>query len=115
MRRLNIPESLVVTKFFFRCLQINQNQLSVDFWSVPQPDLTERGNLSGLDGIPEISAPFIRSLGLWKKILQTIKSYMSNGNVETLFDEWCNDEDDGNKRAERGALINFVQDTDTLQ
>ena len=27
-------------------------------------------------------------------------------------DECCNDADDGNKAAERGALINFVQDTD---
>ena len=108
MRKLNKAESLVIVKFFYKSLNLVGPNLSTDFWEITQAEMTQRCNLMNMQQIPDLEAPFSRSLGMWRKILQYLKSYLSNANLESPLDLWARDEEGGDRIRERQALIAFA-------
>ena len=112
MRKLNKAESLVIVKFFYKSLNLVGPNLATDFWEITQAEMTQGCNLMNMQQIPDLEAPFSRSLVMWRKVLQYLKSYLSNANLESPLDLWARDEEGGDRIREREALIAFAEDND---
>ena len=87
MRKLNKAESLVIVKFFYKSLNLVGPHLATDFWEISQETLTQRCTLMNMHQIPDLEAPFSRSLVMWRKVLQYLKSYLMNANLESPLDK----------------------------
>ena len=87
MRKLNKAESLVIVKFFYTSLNLVGPNLATDFWEITQAEMTQICNLMNMQQIPDLEAPFSRSLVMWRKVLQYLKSYLMNANLESPLDK----------------------------
>ena len=90
---------------FWELLVIQGGRIRWRYWDIPLAGLQHMATRYNISQLMDWTEPYSRALSFMKIFLETITSYLSNGNIETPMDTWLNDAEEGNKVQERLDLI----------
>ena len=114
-----IPQSIRISKMWFKLLRLNTGNLTWAFWDIGQNDMTVLCQRYDIEELMNWQEPYIRSLDKMKVFLKCVVSYLSRGNFEGELDRWLNlaqptegEPPGGNLGAERTAVIDLTPESE---